>query len=97
MDSVGFLAFSRESFDEWGDWQTPWQNSPVRQPDDEALVSWALAQLPPLDAAVFELVRLLKYNYQEAADILKVSVDRVQSRIKAATLNLRRVFDTQLI
>lgn len=86
--SVGFLAFSRESFDESGDWQTPWQNSPVRQPDDEALVSWAFAQLPPLDAAVLELVKLFSFSYQETADILQISVNRVQSRIKAATKKL---------
>lgn len=91
-DSVGFLAYSRTTIGDLDVFNAPWQCSPIGQPEDEAMVSWALAQLPPLDAAVFELVKLLKFSYQEAAEILKVSVDRVQSRLKAGGKMLAGLF-----
>ncbi|MBX3112035.1 MAG: hypothetical protein KF857_08510 [Fimbriimonadaceae bacterium] len=60
--------------------------------EGEALARWSLAQLPELDAAVIELVRLLQLSYQDAANILDISVDRAQSRLRAASNKLANLF-----
>lgn len=91
--AAGFLSFKRIFFGDFEDGCQACQCSSLDDMEGEALERWALAQLPELDAAVFELVRLLQFSYQDAARILDISVDRVQSRLKAASKRLADLFD----
>jgi len=91
--AAGFLSFKRICFGDFEDGCQACQCSSLDDIEGEALERWSLAQLPELDAAVFELVRILQFSYGEAASILGISVDRVQSRLKAACKRLADLFD----
>lgn len=90
--AAGFLSFKRICFSDFEDGCQACQCSSLDDIEGEALERWSLAQLPELDAAVFELVRLLQFSYGEAASILGISVDRVQSRLNAACKRLADMF-----
>lgn len=92
-EAAGFLSFKRICFGDFEDGCQACQCSSLDDIEGEALERWSLAQLPELDAAVFELVRMLQFSYGEAASILGISVDRVQSRLKAACKRLADLFD----
>lgn len=90
---AGFLSFRKIGFGEFEDGCKSFQCPSLDELEGEALERWSLAQLPELDAAVFKLVRLLQFSYGETASILGISVDRVQSRLKAACKRLADLFD----
>lgn len=91
--AVGLLSFTKICFGDVEDGCQSLQcSSIVDELEGEALARWSLAQLPELDAAVFEFVKLLQFSYQETAEILDISVDRVQSRLKAACKRLACLF-----
>lgn len=90
--AAGFLSFRKICLGDFEDGCQSFQCSSLDELEGEALESWSLAQLPQLDAAVFELVKLLQFSYQDAARILDISVDRVQSRLKAACRRLADLF-----
>lgn len=90
--AAGFLSFRKICFGDFEDGCQSFRCSSLDDLEGEALERWSLAQLPELDAAVFELVKLLQFSYQDAANILDISVDRVQSRLKAACKKLADLF-----
>lgn len=90
--AVGFLSYKKICLGDFEDDCQSFHCSSLDEMEGEALARWSLAQLPELDAAVFELVRLLQLSYQDAAKTLDISVDRVQSRLRAASKKLADLF-----